>query len=294
MEPSTHIKPEDSSLYDPNAALAFFKLYGKPESAKQDEVIFSQGQRANRFLLQHDKLYLLVKGKVNIQIGGETVATVKPGDIFGELTPLILSARTATAVADTPSRLMSLSDRQLIKGLKKQPEFALMLMTILVRYLRKAIAETTNFSVASENKTSKRNAVFDTKTMRQLMHKLGDEAIVNIPKQRVIFQEGGSGMLMYVILEGVVTSSIGETVVERSGVGSAIGEIALIDQKRRVARVVAETNCSLLAFNRQVFLNLVKTQPSFGILLLRSLASRLYLCRVGRSSVPPDSAFAGF
>lgn len=300
MESSIEIKPEDSTLYDPNAALEFFKLYGKPESAKQDEVIFSQGQKANRFLLQHDKLYLLVKGKVNIQVSGETVASVKPGEIFGELTPLILSARSATAIADVPCRLMSLSDKQLISGLKKQPEFALMLMNLLVRYLRKAATETKSFSTFSESKNSIKNAVFDLKTRRNLIQKLGDQAVVSVPKQRVIFQEGGSGMLMYVILEGYVTSSIADKVVERGGPGSVIGEVALIDQKKRVAKVVAETNCSLLAFNRQMFLELVKSQPSFGISLLRALATRLYSCRAGRPSTSssfseqPEAHFTGF
>lgn len=293
MESSTQtqVKTEDHTLYDPNAAMAFFKLFGTSESAKQDDVIFTQGQKANRFLLQHDNLYLLIKGKINIQVAGETVASVKPGEIFGELTPLIFSARSATAIADVPCRLMSLSDKQLNAGLKEQPEFALMLMNLLVRYLRKAISETKNFSPLVENK---KNAVFDTKTLRQLQQKLGDDAVVNMPQQRVIFQEGGSGMLMYVVLEGTVVSSIGDKIVERGGAGSVIGEIALIDQKKRVAKVVAETNCSLLAFNRQVFLDLVKYQPSFGILLLRSLASRLAACRSGRSSAQPDSVFAGF
>lgn len=282
MESSSQTKSDVSSLYDPNATLAFFKQFGKSESFKQGEVIFLQGQKANRFLLQHDKLYLLVKGKVDIQIGGVTIAGVKPGDIFGELTPLILSVRTATAIAEGPCRLMSLSDKQLIAGLKKQPEFALMLMIVLVRYLRKSISESISFVALAETKNTKQTAVFDTKTLRQLVKKLGDNSISNLPKQSIIFKEGASGMLMYVILEGSVVASIGNTVVERSGAGSVIGEIALIDQKRRVARVVAETSCSLLALNRQVFLEMVRTEPSFSISLLRSLASRLYSCRVRR------------
>lgn len=295
MESSEQNKPEGSALYDPHATLEFFRRFGKPESTKQDEVIFSQGQKANRFLLQRDKFYFLVKGKVNIQVGGETIASVKPGEIFGELTPLILSARSATAVADAPCKLMSLSDKQLTTGLKKQPEFALILMSILTRYLRKAVVESKNFSAFSaESKNHRKNTVFDNKSLRQLVQKLGDEAVVNVPKQRLIFQEGGSGLLMYIVLEGSVTASIGNTVVERSGAGSVIGEIALIDQKRRVANVVAETSCSLLAFNRQMFLELIKTQPSFGISLLRALASRLYSCRSRRTSAQPESMFAGF
>jgi CRP/FNR family transcriptional regulator, cyclic AMP receptor protein len=295
MHASPPTEAKYNITYEPNAALEFFKLFGKSESAKQDEIIFSQGQKANRLLLQHDKMYLLVKGTVNIQVASEIIASVKPGDIFGELTPLILSVRSATAIADVPCRLLSLSEKQLRAGLKEKPEFALMLMSLFVRYLRQAVIEKKSFSVAAEIKNNKKSSVLNSKIIAELVKKFGNDSMINVPQQRVIFQEGGTGMLMYVIIEGYVAASIGNKVVERSGAGGVIGEIALIDQKRRIAKVVAETNCVLLAFNRQMFLTQVKEQPIFAISLLRALASRLYLCRTGHAYVPPSpSLFDGF
>lgn len=287
-------KSEYHTSYDPNTALEFFRLFGKSESAKQGDIIFTQGEKANRFLLQQDKMYLLVKGKVNIQIASENIASVKPGEIFGELTPLILSVRSATALADVPCRFITLSEKQLVSGLKQKPEFALMLMNVLVKYLRQAVSVAKEASLSIENKNNKKNNVLDAKTRRSLIEKLGYAAVITLPKKHVIFQEGGSGMLMYVILKGYVTVTIGDKVVEYSGPGSVIGEIALVDQKRRVAGVIAETPCSLLAINRQTFLELVQYQPSFGISLLRALASRLYLCRTGSACAPSNSLFAGF
>jgi CRP-like cAMP-binding protein len=293
MQPSNQNNAEPSTSYDCDTALEFFKLFGTFESARRGEIIFTQGQKSNRFLLQQDKIYLLVRGKVMIDVASENVASVNPGEIFGELTPLILSVRSATAIADVPCKLMTLSERQLIAGLKKKPEFALMLMGVLVGYLRKSVTGAKGRSF-SESKNIKKKQAFNAKTLRELMQKLGDESVITMPKQRIIFQEGGTGVLMYVILDGYVTASIGDRVVERSGPGDVIGEIALIDQKRRVAKVVAETNCSLLAFNRQVFLDLVKTHPVFSMSLLRVLASRLYLCRTGSSPASPLSFFDGF
>jgi CRP-like cAMP-binding protein len=84
-------------------------------------------------------------------------------------------------------------------------------------------------------------------------------------------------MLMYVILDGYITTSVGDKIVGRSGPGAVIGEIALVDQKPRTASVTAETSCSLLAINRQTLLELVQNLPAFGIALLRILASRLCL-----------------
>jgi CRP-like cAMP-binding protein len=38
---------------------------------------------------------------------------------------------------------------------------------------------------------------------------------------------------------------------------------------------IAETDCSLLAVSRPVFLNLVRSEPMFGISLLASMAERV-------------------
>jgi CRP-like cAMP-binding protein len=53
------------------------------------------------------------------------------------------------------------------------------------------------------------------------------------------------------------------------------GEMALVDQSPRSANAAAETDCALLAINRNLFLNLVKSDPSFGIALLSATAERV-------------------
>ena len=64
-------------------------------------------------------------------------------------------------------------------------------------------------------------------------------------------------------------------VVERVGPGGVFGEMALVDQSPRSANAAAETDCALLALNRNVFLNLVRSNPTFGIALLGSMAARV-------------------
>jgi len=51
--------------------------------------------------------------------------------------------------------------------------------------------------------------------------------------------------------------------------------MALVDQSPRSANAAAETDCSLLAINRNVFLSLVKSDPTFGISLLSATAERV-------------------
>ena len=63
-------------------------------------------------------------------------------------------------------------------------------------------------------------------------------------------------------------------IVGRAGPGGVFGEMALVDQAVRSATATAETECKMLAINRNVFLHLVKTSPAFGIALLNGIAAR--------------------
>lgn len=49
------------------------------------------------------------EGEADVIRGGETVATLGPGDFFGEIAVLEKTLRTASVVATTPMRLVTLS-----------------------------------------------------------------------------------------------------------------------------------------------------------------------------------------
>jgi CRP-like cAMP-binding protein len=80
---------------------------------------------------------------------------------------------------------------------------------------------------------------------------------------------------MYVVLEGRVAISLRGATVERLGPGGVFGEMALVDQSTRAANAAAETDCALLAINRAVFINLLKSDPTFGVSLLAAVAERV-------------------
>jgi len=267
--------------YSPDIALEFFKTFGAAETIEQNVALVSEGQKPNRLFWQHNKMYFLVQGEVSILVGGKNVGAIKVGEIFGELTPLILAKRSATVVTNSRCELISLDEKQFVAGLEKQPEFALMLMGVLIERLRQTMDEVKTIERGAEIKIGNSMRIFTSKMMRDLEQKLDDSTVTRISAQQTIFRKGGIGMLMYVILEGYVIAILDDKVVERSGPGCVIGEIALVDQKRRLARVVAETDCCLLAINRQAFFELVKTQPAFSLSLLQALASRLRFWRTG-------------
>lgn len=274
MNASIQDKPEYSTSYDSSVALNFFKLFGKTESAKEREIIFVQGKKKGFLSLQTNKIFFLVDGKVSILKSSGNQIYLLPGEIFGEFTPYTSSDNTAAV--EESCKLITLTEKQLLSGLKKMPEFVFMLMDFLVRNLRNADTQETK---SSQLPIINSDSVLSSKMLKALRQKLGESALTLVPEQRIIFREGASATLMYVIIDGYLITKIGDTIVRQSGPGGIIGEIALVDQKPRTASVVAETQCVLLAINRKTLVYLIQTLPEFGISLLRVLALRSNLLR---------------
>jgi CRP/FNR family cyclic AMP-dependent transcriptional regulator len=259
-------------LYVPAVARAFFESAGKEESLAAGTVLFSENERASRLLLKRDKMYFLAEGEISLAAKGRPIGTLKAGEIFGEMAAMSDSPRSASAVAKTACRVISLDDKGFAAALQKKPEFALMMLGTMIMRLRGMIARLSGVPSAGEVRESR---VFDKALLATMVTGLGDRAIVRYDQGKIIMVAGQAGALMYVVTEGRVAISIRGAVVERAGPGGIFGEMALVDQSPRAANAVAETDCALLAINRNVFLSLVKSEPAFGIALLSAMAERL-------------------
>ncbi len=269
-------------LYDPQVALEFFQAAGTQTEVAQGQKIFAERQRSSGLFQQRDPMYLLLSGEVSIVAGSETIGSVKPGEIFGELAPLTQSTRSATAVASTACTLIGLNQRQFLAGVEKRPEFALMLMGSIIARLRETIARLKAAGKISADKGGKDTAVLERKLLKDLARELGDEPPLRFRRGDMIVKEGGAGAFMYAVLEGRVVAGIDGTIIEHIGPGGVLGEVALVDQAPRAASAAAETDCALLAINRRDFLALVRAKPAFSASLLRALAERLRFLIAGR------------
>ena len=260
-------------VYVPAIARAFFESAGKEEGFAAGTVIFAENEKASRILLKRDKMYFLADGEIALTAKGKPIGAVKPGEIFGEMATISDSPRSATALARTACRVLSLDDKQFAAALGRKPEFALMMLGTMIGRLRGMLAQ--HSGTLSTPGVMKESRVFDKTLMATLADGLGDRATVRYERGKVIMVAGQAGALMYAVSEGRVAISIRGALVERVGPGGVFGEMALVDQSPRAANAVAETDCVLLAINRQVFLNLVKAEPTFGISLLAAMAERL-------------------
>lgn len=269
-------KAWDDTRYIPGVALEFFKAAGKPEKVAAGKAFFGENEKARPLLFMRDKMYLLLDGEVELVARRKTIGTVQKGQIFGEMASITHAPRSASAVAKTACRVIALDDQQFHDGLQKKPDFALMLMSIMIGRLRETIARLAEQTTLQGEAVLKESVVFDPKRLTELADGLGSDAPVYFDRGKTIVQEGQAGLRMYAVLEGKVAVSIsGGGVVERLGPGGVFGELALLDQAPRLASAVAETDCQLLPINRTAFLMLVKTNPEFAESMLGALAERL-------------------
>jgi len=268
MEDLDFTRPAKSPIYDPAIARACFESLGAVESVARGEPFFLENQHS-------DKMYLLLEGEASLTRGRKAIDIVKAGEVFGEMAAISRQPRSATAVARTACRAISLDAKQFQRAIQHTPEFALMLMNILINRLRLTVTMLSVSKSLPDWGGWKESAVFDEKLLAALAAALQERPAVHYPVHKVIVREGEAGVFMYVVLQGRVAVSIQSTIVEKIGPGGVFGEMALIDQSPRAASAVAETDCSLLAINRKDFLALVKARPEFGVAILKAVADRL-------------------
>lgn len=260
--------------YDPYVALEFFKSTGDPVDIKEGKTIFERSEKEIP-LLRKSKMYLLLKGEVGLFAGEKILARVKPGELFGELAVLSHAPRSASAVTRTPCTMISLDDKAFKAALKKKPGFALMLMGVMIRRQRDALAQLKDSGGLSKDEEWKEAVVFDPEQLSDMARGMTTDEPTFFRAGTRIVTEGQKGVRMYAVLEGRVNVQMNGRVVERLGPGGVFGEAALVDGATRLANAMAESDCELLPITRPAFLELVKFSPDFAQAMLASLSERL-------------------
>jgi len=96
-----------------------------------------------------------------------------------------------------------------------------------------------------------------------------------IPAGKTLFSEGEQGDLMYVLMSGVAEIIVHSRVVETAEAGAIFGEMAMIDDLKRSATVVAKTDCKFFAIERKRFNFLIQQTPHFALHVMKVVAARL-------------------
>lgn len=258
--------------YDRKVVLELFKSEGKVEEIAAGKPVFVEDETKSGLFAKSDRMYLLLDGEIGLSVGDHPLGSVRPGEVFGELASLSRLPRSATATAKRKSRFISLDSRQLERALQKLPEAALMFMTVIIERLRATLAR---LGEKAPGAAAKRGGLLDRRLLAELRSEFDQHKEMRFMQGQPVMKEGDAGVLMYIVLEGDIDISIRGSPVEKLGPGGVFGEMALVDRSPRSASAAAGTDASLLAINRNDFLALIRTRPSFGVSLLRALAERL-------------------
>ena len=80
--------------------------------------------------------FIVVRGRASVRRGQRTVASLGPGDFFGELSLLDRRPRSASVVGDTEMTLLVLRQHQFQKLLRETPSISLRLLKSMTQRLR--------------------------------------------------------------------------------------------------------------------------------------------------------------
>ncbi len=93
------------------------------------ETVFREGEPG-------DLMYVIIEGRVEIQIRGNVIAVFGQGEVLGEMGVIDTQPRSATALALTDCRLAPINEKRFLLLTKQTPEFALHLLRVLTKRLR--------------------------------------------------------------------------------------------------------------------------------------------------------------
>jgi CRP-like cAMP-binding protein len=98
---------------------------------------------------------------------------------------------------------------------------------------------------------------------------------VEVPKGKVLVEEGRVGLECFLIVSGSATVTRNGKKVATLGPGSHFGELALLDRRPRSATVVSDTDRDVLVLSQRQFNSVIESVPSISRKLLAAMAGRL-------------------
>jgi CRP/FNR family transcriptional regulator, cyclic AMP receptor protein len=104
-----------------------------PRDFPAGTVIFQEGDAAH-------EMFVVREGTVSMRRGGQELESLGPGAVFGEMALVDPAPRSATALAGPGCRLVVIDEPTFNQLVQKVPGFALELLRLVIRRLRRELA----------------------------------------------------------------------------------------------------------------------------------------------------------
>lgn len=229
----------------PAADRAVIAASFQPERHPAGAVIIREGDPG-------DTLYLLHSGEVEVTRAlpngrEDPVASLLPGDVFGEIALLNRSPRTRSVRAVEPAVVLALS-REAFEGMvlprlsRAQIEDAVQKIAFLQR------------TPLAANWSPHALAAFARRASFQ-----------DYPADAFILHEGEDNHFFYLVYEGRLAVQRGKEEVAQLGIGDFFGEISLLQNSITKATIVTRTPARFLVMHKRDFLQFFAKDSSIGL-----------------------------
>jgi CRP-like cAMP-binding protein len=202
--------------------------------------VVRQGERGG-------SLFIIVTGRVRIQVGARVVASMRDGDFFGEQAILTDFPRTATVTTEEPTQLLELSRALVSELVAGSPD----VLRTLLRFFRDRLLERLLGSSALFASLSPE----DAKALAERFVFLELE-----PKMRVV-KEGERAPGLFLLLCGEVHVVKGQVKLAALAPGDVFGEMSLLAGGVAMANIITASKCWALELPRKDFQEIMVSYP---------------------------------
>lgn len=99
--------------------------------------------------------------------------------------------------------------------------------------------------------------------------------VAEVAAGHVLMDVGQPGNGLFLVAQGKAVAEIPDGREVELGPGSYFGELALLTERPRTARVRVVADSTLLALSRRDFQEIIESEPGLAVAMLRSLANRI-------------------
>ena len=222
-----------------------------PVECAAGDTLFRQGEDA-------DSLYIVLEGKLSVRLEqsgdaeDQLLNELHAGDVVGEVALVAGGKRSATVVAEEPSKLARLPVAVLNSLLEAHPEISQRMFGLVSRRLRRSQLATqleTLFDGLDSEILGEIEKSIEWRTLRA-----GER----------LYEAGDPGDAAYLIVSGrvrVVVFDPDERLLHEVGRGDMVGETALVEDLPRDSTVFAARDCDLAKLPRSAFEKLLEKHP---------------------------------
>jgi NTE family protein len=223
-----------------------------------------------------DAFYVVIQGAVVVQVshgaGDAThLATLGPGDYFGEMALLSGRPRVADVLASEQTEVLAVPASVFAAQLLGDPRFK-------ARLAAESQERETDLVRQRVARTLQSVPVFGTLRWEELLRLAASGQVETFPRGAIVCRQGELGTALYVVLTGEVNvraiTPAGERTLTTLGSGASFGEMALLTGAPIPATLEAAVESTLLTLDKANF-NTLLDQAPFARNISQMLGERL-------------------